>query len=374
MRTIIRILLALVFVALAVPASAGTWKPFLHGVKTPAELADKVQASLTKDPSGRSIIDPERCKRDGSCATPENYFEMFQKSDPDSHLTGVAQVPAFLKKLEVAPAPAGEYWIACLKPSGDGAYKPELHCLSRFFKKGEKAWVNPLTKRIVLASDCTNPVEKPAPPKHACALIPFTTKVGDTVVRFDIQGPAEVKDDCIGVKRAGEEDFERWWADECKNVHCDFSDNARFMGQKVRLIGSYIPEPGEHVLRVPASFAEKGSLYSVGLCLERTKMAWPEYPAKGYTLAERDAYAEQRDKWIAGHSDTMNVVWQGYRTNSTGIKEARVYYTKAEVPPGAPLIYWPWQEFAKLHPEWERQEAYRIGKQLGEKARQAPQR
>lgn len=341
-------MLALVIATLAhtVAYAAPVGKPFLHGVSTPTELASKVQASLTKNPKGTSIIDPERCKRDGSCATPANYLEMFQKSDPEARLT-MAQVPDFLRTLRIANAPPDDYWLACLKPNGKGGYQAVLHCLSRKFKPGEKAWMDPKSGRLVLASDCTNPVEKSVPPKLACVEVHFFTKPGDTVVRFDIQGPADVADDCIGVKRAGETDFERWWADECANIHCDFSANAAFMGQPVRLIGSYIPEPGEHVLRIPASFAEKGSLYSVGLCLERTKMAWPEFPLDKYTLVERNEYAKQRDEWIAGHSDTMNVVWRGYRTSSSGVKVATVYYTKAEVPSGQPVIYWPWQEFGK---------------------------
>lgn len=326
-------------------------KPFLHGVNSPAELANKVEASLAKDREGMSIIDPERCKRDGSCAAPRDYFEMFKAADPESvRLTNVAQVPAFLRTLEVAPAPAGEYWISCLKPSGHGTFKPVLHCLSRSFKKGEKAWIDPITKRIVLASDCTNPVEKPVPPKQACVEIHFFTKPGDTVVRFALLGPAAVRDndDCLAVKRAGEPDFERWWKDLCAEIHCDFADDAKFMGQPVRHIGSYETNvPGEHVLRLPAHVAGQGSLYVTALCLERTKMAWPEFPPKGYTLAQRNEYARQRNEWIVGHSDTMNVIWQGYRTSSSGGKVATVYYTRAEVPSGQPVIYWPWQEFGK---------------------------
>ncbi|MFA6279031.1 MAG: hypothetical protein WCS97_01855 [Candidatus Paceibacterota bacterium] len=347
MKRIVIVVLAL-FATLAMASvmlAAPIGKPFLHGVKTPAELADKVQASLAKNPKGTSIIDPERCKRDGSCASPANYFEMFKESDPEARLTDVAQVPAFLKRLEIAPAPEGEYWISCLKPSGKD-YKPVLHCLSRPFKKGEKAWVDPQTKRIVLASDCTNPVEKPAPKKEACVEIHFFTKQGDSGVRFALLGPKDVKDDCIAVKRAGEEDFEQLWADECSNVHCDFSADAAVVGQPVRIMGSYVPVPGEHILRLPTFVAEK-SLYVTVLCLERGSTEWPEFPKSPVSFAASVSYGEKRQEWIAGHSDAIGVRWFDYLNTKSEVKRATVYYTKPEIPKGAPQLYWPWGEWGK---------------------------
>ncbi|MFA6519857.1 MAG: hypothetical protein WCT41_03505 [Candidatus Paceibacterota bacterium] len=363
--------------ALAVPtaASAATWKAFLHGVKTPAELADKVQVSLVKDPKGNSIIDPARCKQDGSCAAPKDYFEMFKISDPEARLTDVMQVPAFLRTLKVEPAPAGEYWISCLKPSGGGTFKPVLHCLSRFFKAGEQAWVDPITKRIVLASDCTNPVEKPVPPKRACVEILVPTKPGDTIFRFGLIGPAAVKedDDCLGLKRVGEVEFERWWKDECAVTGCDFSADARVIGQPVQIFGSIkLEKPGEYVLRLPAYVAEKGSLYVTVLCLERSAPGDPpKEPPKPIQGSDRETYTKTyntymawrveyetwRNIWLISHSDGMGVRWGDYRSTPSApeTKMAIVYYTKAEAiaktPAGMSLKYIPWGEWVTMHPE-----------------------
>ena len=367
MKKFITMFAALVLgAAVATANAAPIGKAFLHGVKTPVELADKVQASLVKDPKGNAIIDPTRCKNDGSCAAPKDYFLMFQVSDPEARLTDVMQVPAFLRTLEVAPAPLGEYWISCLKPSGGGTYKPVLHCLSRSFKPGEKAWVDPKTKRIVLASDCTNPVEKPVPKKSECVEIHFFTKPGDTIVRFGLLGPAEVKDDCIGVKRAGEVDFEYWWPDECVVKGCDFSADSAVVGQPVRLVGSYIPVPGEHVLRLPALVAEKASPYVTVLCLERSAPGDPPKeppkpvqgtnretykPAYDEYMAWRVEYEVWRNKWLVTHSDGMGIRSHSYQQTSSGIKTATVYYTQAEIPKGAPQLYIPWGEWVKMHPE-----------------------
>ncbi|MCX6786470.1 MAG: hypothetical protein NTU85_01465 [Candidatus Kaiserbacteria bacterium] len=332
-----------IFVCFACAAPAG--KPFLHGISSPEELASKIEASLAKNPKGTSMLDPVRCKRDGSCATPSDYFEMFKVSDPAANLTEIANVPAFLRTLEVVPAPGGEYWISCLKPSGKGTFKPTLHCLSRSFKSEEKVWVDPKTKRIVLASDCTNPVEKPI--KERCVEIHFFTKAQDTAVRFALLGPTDVSNECIGVKRAGETDFESIWAKECENMHCDFSADVAVVGQPVQLKGSYAPAPGEHVLRLPAFVAEKGSKFVTVLCLDRGKTVWPELPKGEVSFAQATEYGEKREEWIASHSDGIGVRWFDYLNTKSGIKKATVWYTQGEIPKGMPQLYWPWGEWAR---------------------------
>src|SRR3989344_2870607 len=360
MKKFIGMFAALILGAVTIFAvnAAPVGNPFLKGVNSPSELAGKIEASLAKDPKGTTMLDAARCKKDGSCARPLDYLMTLQQSDPDARLTDVAQVPVFLRTLRVTDAPMGEYWISCLKPTGKGAYEPVLHCLSRSFKPGEKAWVNPKSGRIVFASDCTNPIEKPVPPKQACAEVRFFTKKDDpqygtdTAVRFAIVGPADVKDDCIGVKRAGEEDFERWWTDECAARGGDFSADAKVVGQPVQLIGSYVPAPGEHVLRLPALVAERESLYRTVLCLERgphsdppkeppkptNDMALEKY-REAYTvyMAWRVKYEAWRNSWIADHSDGIGVRSFDYRASgSSDTKSATVWYDKAEAPKNAP--------------------------------------
>lgn len=305
---------AMLFLAGAAEA-APVGNPFLKGVKSPSELASKVEASLAGDPSGRAIIDDERCLHGGSCASPENYLRMFQESDPEANLRSVGEVPAFLRSLTVVPALAGEYWMACLKMTSDGTYRPVLHCLSRRFKPGEKAWIDSATRRIVLASDCTNPVERAV--EEECAYIEFTTRAQDTSVRFTYTGPRKLASDCFALKRAGEEDFEPWWRDHCPIAGCDFSGFASMVQQPSWDVGSFaVTHTGRNVLRVPAEFAQAGSVYRVALCMDR---------------GDR-------------HSDSIGVRWFDYRMKS-GANTAILFYSKEEVPAGMPMIYWPWGEY-----------------------------
>jgi len=360
---IISMIAALLFgaVSTSVVWAAPVGKPFMKGMVNPSDLANRIEVALVRDPKGVKLLDPDFCKKSGSCASPKDYLEMFQMSDPKAGLMTIAQVPAFLRSLKIEDAPSGEYWLACLKPAGK-SYKPVLHCVSRKFKKGEKAWVDPKTKRIVLASDCTNPVEKEIPPK-VCAEIHYFTRPGDTVVRFALLGPKAVSNDCIGLRRAGEEDeFEHWWNDECKIRGCDFSEDARVVGQPVQMMGSYVPEPGEHILRLPALVTEKESLFRVVLCLERGDPGPPPYAeerpssdmdpttyqiAYGKYMAYLEKYTEWRNTWISMHSDGIGVRWFDYQTRKqSGSKTAIVWYAKEEIPPGEPELYWPWGVWA----------------------------
>ena len=349
MKKFVSMFAALVLgVALVVPVAvqAAVGEPFLRGVKNPADLAGRIEKSLLQNPEGTSKLAPRR-------ASPIHYLQALREVNPGAHLTDVAQVPDFLRTLKVVDAPPGEYWISCLKPSGGGTHQVVLHCLSRSFKPGEKAWVDPKTNIIVFASDCTNVVEKPAPLKGECVYIPFTTKSFNKVVRFAAVGPTDIKkdDDCLAVKAAGDTEFERWWADKCASVHCDFSAPAAVVKQRILIAGSYEPKPGEHVLRLPKYFAEKGSLFVTLLCIENTKMPWPEFPKEGYTLAERNEYAKLREEWIVGHSDTIGVRWHDYRVVHER-KEARVYYSQPDVPFGLSSsqsnLYWHWGDWARM--------------------------
>lgn len=362
MSKIISIIVALILgAALAVPmvASAAVGKAFLHGVNSPAELASKIEASLAQNPKGTSMLDPARCKKDGSCATPLNYLEALKQVNPGAHLTSVAQVPDFLRTLKVIDAPAGEYWISCLKPSGQGTYKAVLHCLSRSFKPGEKAWVDPKSDVIVFASDCTNVVEKPVPLKQTCAEIIFFARAGDTVARNAVGGGTAFEDDCFAIKKVGETEFRAPWKDSCASEHCTFAASEAFLHKKMWMLASYELEPGQYILRVPASFAEKNSPYVTVLCLERTKMEWPEKPTLEYThaqreayIAKRDAYIKQRDEWIAGHSDSVNVWWNAYHVGNDGVPRATIYHSEREVPATETVkMYWRYGVWVAEHPQ-----------------------
>lgn len=347
--------------ALVVPALATETqnKGFYYGAPNPQSLAELVEASHKKDPTGKTMLDAAKCKKDGSCATPNDYLVMFREMDPKARekLKSVADVPAFLRRLVKEPGRQGQYHSSCLKPDGHG-WTPVLRCFVRPFHQGEGAWIDPDTKEVILLEDCGNPTPGPAPLEiiilggvPACMEIPFPTGESITAVRFAVTSSAgvvvDVTDPCFAVKRAGSANFEKWAINECENVYCDFSAPASMVKQEVRLVGSYIPKPGEHVLRVPAYLAEERSLqYRIFLCFDRMIAG------------------------IVGHSNTTSVRWFDYRETQSGIKAARVFYTQAEIPAGMPQLYISWGEWGKLHPESEMEKAYRIGKQMGERARQ----
>lgn len=216
-----------------------------------------------------------------------------------------------------------------------------------------KAATHPKKKRIQRP--------RPAPPvtsetavasgTRGCVEIHFTTKPGDTVVKFPVfgsAGPDIAKDSCTAIKRAGDSTFGPWQNRFCptaSSILCDFSEHERIIGQKVRLMGSYrIEKQGDHVLRLPGFIAGKESGYVTALVLVRGKAEHPTYPSerpgstKAYIAAYK--YGEQAHEWIANNSDAIGVRWFDY-TNGV----ARVHYSKSEVPKGAAQLYWPWSEW-----------------------------
>lgn len=255
----------------------------------------------------------------------------------------------------------------------------------------------------LISLTCLNvaiPVFIPSPPpKNACAEIRFFARAGDTVARNAVGGGVAFQDDCFAIKKVGDAEFRAPWKDSCASEHCTFAASEAFLHKKMWMLASYELEEGEYVLRVPASFSEKNSPYVTILCLERTKMPWPEFPkdveAKAkevlankpqepvrgtnpdayaaeyakYVVAYqkwRDTYAawysenkkliadytERRDQWNEGHSDSVNVWPNAYRVGSDGVPRATIYYSEAEVPAIEPVkMYWRWGVWLQEHPQ-----------------------
>lgn len=195
------------FVAMAAPVG----NPFLRGVRDPTHLAVLHEANLARDPSGKTMLDPAQCRSNGSCASPIHYLQALQANDPGANLRSVADLPRYFRSLVEQDAPDGPYFMACLKRT-NGVYTAVNNCLSRRFKPGEKAWVNPATGKPVLAENCTNPVgqpDRPAPAPAPCYIIPFDYR-GQRDVAWD-EGRARVK----GHLTLTEEEFKRLQADVC---------------------------------------------------------------------------------------------------------------------------------------------------------------
>lgn len=361
------------------PTPAG--EPFLRGIKNPEELAQKIEASVAKDSTGNSKIDPDQCDRNGSCATPGNYLRTLQKVDPGAHLKHVSELPAFLRKLKRVEPPKGEYWMSCLKRTDrsttarrHGTFREEIHCIARAFKPGEGAWIDPVTNVLIFAEDCTNVIEKAvAIPLAECAYLVHFTQDTEVALRQAIVGPKPVNDPCLAILRAGETEWQYFWKDECYELGCDFYEPARVVGQPVQLVNSYIPRPGRHIIRVPKWMIAKDSLYRVLLCIDH---ALPLHPFVYYQGSE-EGYHAAHHQWAESYrdtkSDTTGVRWHDYVVRPlTGVpglqsKEASVawvYYSQSEHAGmlsqrvNEPPLYWTFRYWEQQHPGW-REEAER---------------
>ena len=378
-------------------------KGFYYGARDHNHVADLIEASLKRNPKGTSLLSESECRAKASCGSPVDYLLMFKEADPEgtADLKTVADVPAFVRGLREELAPKGRYIISCVRPDGKG-FRPFLACLERAFKPGERVFVNPITGRPLLAGDCANPIKGPVFPKQVCAEIHFFARQGDTVVRHTPMGSPAFEDDCFAIRRVNETEFHIPWRDACASEHCTFAASEAFLKKKAWKLASYELEPGEYVVRVPLRFAEKNSLYVTVFCIERTKMSWPELPrdmeAKvkaalsnkpqepvrgddanayareyaAYLIAFKqwrtdyaslydemkpivESYSKQRDEWIAGHSDSVNVWWNAYRVGNDGVPRATIYYTQADVPATETVkMYWRWGVWLQEHPQQTR--------------------
>lgn len=157
MFTRIILILALLFGAVPVQA-AGPYKGFYYGAENPAEIADLVERSLARDPSGRTLISAENCRTRGGCAAPINYLESFQTHDPHGGWT-LENLAEKLRTLVIKHDVKGKYQMDRIVYGGSGSPgRTDVSGMSRTFARGEAAWVNPETGRPVLAENCANPV------------------------------------------------------------------------------------------------------------------------------------------------------------------------------------------------------------------------
>lgn len=138
-------------------AQASQYKGYWYGAKHPREIADLVERSLRADPAGRTMLSLEKCRKDGSCAAPINYLESFQAHDPHGGWT-LENMAQKMRTLEIECKVSGEYQMDRIIYTSGSLGKTDVSGMSRRFKKDECAWVNPVTRRPVLAEDCANPV------------------------------------------------------------------------------------------------------------------------------------------------------------------------------------------------------------------------
>jgi hypothetical protein len=176
MKKFIVAVLALVLTALASPAyTAGTGMPMMKGIKSPTELATLVEQSLAGNPTGKTLLDPARCKKNGSCATAHDYFFGIQSAHPSAKLGNIAELPQYLRSLVKQSAPAGEWHISRLLVRGN-THTYDAKGWKRAFLQGESVWADVNTGELILAGHCGNVIgdgpTKPEPKPVPVALTP----------------------------------------------------------------------------------------------------------------------------------------------------------------------------------------------------------
>lgn len=137
---------------------SGVGMPMMKGLKSPAELATLVEASLKRDPKGSVQLDPARCNRDGSCATARDYFDGIRTAHPSAKLGDIAELPRYLRSLVAKPAPQGTRWhMSRLLVSGT-SHTYDAIGWTRAPLAGEQFWYDVNTGEPILAGDCGNVV------------------------------------------------------------------------------------------------------------------------------------------------------------------------------------------------------------------------
>lgn len=320
---------------------------FCKGPQSPQELADLVDASLLQDPTGRTMLDQEACSGRLVRARPVDYVDAWGGAVTLENLS------AYLDSLEIRDAPPGAYRMHCLLTTTAAAtdWHTVPDCEPREFNPGERAWFDPATDTLVLAEDCANPVDGEDVETEACAYEVFPTRAGDTAVRIFLNGETDLEDDCWGLKRAGEENFESlWMLDECPSEDCSGEEIEEALGTPNWRAASFGPNPGQHTLRVPRALVEDDSPWRVVFCIERWNL-----PENALSAPQGLSYGE----WLAAlwnyagssqitHSSGLGVQWFDYSDADI----ATIYYDEheavehgASTRTGVPsVLWWHWPE------------------------------
>lgn len=222
-KFLVALLATLLFIGQPNISFAAVGNTFDPGSPNPRALKVKILASLAADSKGNRPVSVNH-------ASPKQFLEMLKLSDPDAkNLNAVADLPAYLDSLEVVDAPEGRHWMACLKPEGKG-YTAVWDCLAREFHKGEKAWMNPVTKKIVFARDCANPVGVPDAPEEECVTQIYDLRKGDELHWAWLGDEALPDSKCTALLKAGEDEWSNLLVDECPREKCDFRRAAHDLG------------------------------------------------------------------------------------------------------------------------------------------------
>ncbi len=252
---LVAVLTALLSFVWVAPVSAnGIYKGYYYGASSPQEIATLVERSLAIDPTGRTMLDAAKCRRDGSCAAPINYVESFQARYPRDGVT-LQTLVAYLRRLVIRCNFVGEYQMDRIIYRSGSLGRTDVNGMSRAFLRQECAWTNPDTGLPVLAQNCANPVGQ-------------RVDLHCVIVNVEVTDPREnaliwaryrrEDDECFAYRKVTtlyEPDSPTavWTPVQngCIGRPCDFTDVNRALGATQQAQGELmIDEPGTYQIRL----------------------------------------------------------------------------------------------------------------------------
>lgn len=285
----ILIALTLLITMWAAPAHASQYKGFYYGAKSPQELATIVERAIARDPTGKTMLDAAKCRRDGSCAAPINYVESMRTHDPYGNWS-LENLVEKMRGLRLDCTVTGKYQMDRIIWTSGPLGSTDINGMSRAFKRNECAWVNPETGAPVLAQDCANPVGQRI--DVDCVVINFQTTIPSERM-VDWQRRRSATDECFAYRRVSriyESQFSgpSWQPIRANDLNgpCSFCEYNRAFGYKGVATGSIRLEVGYHQIRIARN-------EPIDLCLKSwdhgqvrssftNGMNWPnEYSLKG---------------------------------------------------------------------------------------------
>lgn len=270
--------------------------PFLRGNASPQDLASKIADNLRLHPDGMHVIDPARCAKDGSCASPMNYLIAIRETKPGLQLGElVPYLSGLVKRMPTAEERKQKYDMDCIHPTGTG-YKTIVNCMYRFLKPGEEVWVDPVSGEIIFAGDCTNRIRgvHRAPP---CDLIVFETRVAGERRTHNPMWSPDHSDICYGVRDVVIENGDiryltpvRPIAPGCidQMLGCNYDAGNAYVGRRYDADGTIDSlTPGLHAVLVTRK-ASTSAETKFGICLEYVDVRTGKRIRTSYTIIVRN--------------------------------------------------------------------------------------
>lgn len=237
----------------AAPARAhrSTYTGYYYNAPNPGVIAAAVESSLKRDPTGHAMLDPAKCRRDGSCATPLSYVVSFRAHDPFGNWT-LENLASKMRRLIRDCSIKGKLQMDRIDRATG---RVDINGLPRYLAAGECAWVNPDTHQPVLAEHCANPVGVRI--EIPCVIVDFQT---ETPAEYAVTWGRYIRprDQCFAFRRVAtlfEQDSPsaKWIpiSPGCIGRPCDLTNDNRFIGKRDVAHGQIpLDSPGHYQIRL----------------------------------------------------------------------------------------------------------------------------